>query len=803
MAKKTVRIVEKKGKGPKGHVVTTTVTSGRPRKGKKHNPPVRTIRRRDLGKSRGKHELGLSVSTPSNKDYDYTLIQSGADTRPFDASFDIAELSIAPVGSIVFSQSISAVAAAIMQQESNKDAAGNSTVSQTLVSGILNYMEYRFTKVQLRLLGRVPDEVSGELGVMFVPPGIKVTAENFVDLFDARAGSKPFPGCRRISLKDLNPSVHKGKWLTIDAEYRKGGRPIGLSEVTQDGVVGKIVIGMLSNALSSANTVYVANSSNPGPSSSSDQTIAPARVVGDLCLLNMHVEGHWIFTAPGQVPIDGAISALQIVVNESFDPLRAFQGNTSGDNSYVGGVVGGLTPPVVAEAVMNSIAQEKLRGGYIGPNTGMIGSPQTAYIFMTDGSGTIGNFFTASTIKSLANTVVEGVAEFFPPLVRQLVVWGGRTMIGVIDRLVNTQDGMLSKEQNMTAENHISTNTGAWPGNPNLGTALTPSQTHFTPGNNPDTSIPFSPAIQLMYNRMAEAPVGSVWRNLAFMIQRCLTLGIYPFFSTSTINALATVHTSVYQNQDIVELFLRDVGGIATWMPTLTMPASSAPDDFYSGIPLFMGSSREGSVQPGYVRSDNSLALGSAYQSRMGPTQIMLKRHAATPAPTGKHSAALVPAFLEIDFFSKILAPSAGWTDGSLNGMIATLIGDGADVFTMANAIASFMGHEVSIRDGRYIVITHKFTYAARASLNDDQWDPAHPLPLTVNDSGYCTIISEVDSEAPVTVMYLGSVMNEHCASYLGSDGLYHTRNISHDVSQWEDGDGALFFIEPSRCYSV
>lgn len=748
----------------------------------------------------------MSVRTPTSKDYDYTLIQSGADTRPFDASFDIAELNIGPKDTIVFSQSLSAVAAAIMQQESNKDSAGKSTVAQTMVSGILNYLEYRFTKVQLKLFGRVPDNVSGEIGVMFVPPGLKVTQANFTDLFNARAADKAFPGTKRISLASLCPQAHKGKWLTIEGEFQKGGRPIGLSEVTRDGVVGKIVIGMLSDALSGTNTVYVANSTNSQPASSTDQSVHAVKVAGDLCLLNMHVEGHWIFTAPGQVPDAGSISALEIVNNENFDPVRVYTGFGLTDSSYVGAPVTGQTPAIVADAVLNAIAQEKIRGGPPLSTNAVISldDKSIGYTFLEDSAGTIGNFFTSTTVKSIANTVVEGVSEFFPPLIRQLVVWGGRTMIGVIDRLVNTQDGMLAKEQNMTADNNITTYNGAWPGSPNLGQALTPCATHFTPGRNTFNGIPLSPAVQLIANKLGSAAEGSVNRNIFNMLTWALSNGIYPFHGTATTLPSAVLNLLPYINQDAMEVFIRDVGGAATWIPTLLTPAAGATDDYYAGVPLFFNASREGTIQPGYVRSDNSLTLGSSYQSRMGPTQLMIRKHPATPSPTnGKSDVLLVPAFLEFDMFARVLAPSDGWHDGSLNALIATLIAGGADVYAISHAVASFLGHEVSIRDGRWIGFSHKFTYAARAAWNVDAWDPEYPLPTVVNDSGYCTMQVEIDADAPVTIAYLGATMVEHMASVIGPDGKYYTRNITNDNSMWEDNEGALFWIEPAMCYSV
>lgn len=425
--------------------------------------------------------------------------------------------------------------------------------------------------------------------------------------------------------------------------------------------------------------------------------------------------------------------------------------------------------------------------------------------FLLDSGGTIGNFFTSTTVKTIANLAVEGVAEFFPPGVRQLVAWGGRTMVGVIDRLVNTQDGMLAKEQNMTADNQISISTGAWPGSPNLGLALTPTQTHFTPGRNTFNGIPLSPAVQLIANHLGAAENGSVHRNIFNMLTWCLSLGIYPFFATATAPAAATIAALPFENQDNLEIFLRSVGGLASWIPTILTPAAGATDDYYAGIPLFMNGTREGSLQSGFIKNNSQLTLAPAYQTSMGPKLMTIVGKATERR--GPSAKLIASDWVDIDFWGQINSPDdpiTPYRDGSFANLVDEVLTDfPGNIGKLTDICESFFGHRVSRLDGRWVIIEHKFTYAARAARSDSSpWSPRIALPPGANDSGYCTITIKVDSQALSPSTYFEFYFFEHLACSV-LEGKFRQRSIPSSQTSWDVDAGAMWYINPARCYSV
>jgi hypothetical protein len=777
-----VTIIEKNKKSgpkPKGR---------RPRK-----PTVRvmvTPKRVSLGKGKEKHlpkpgrskkSLGRAVHTPTAADHFYTEVQSKADTRPFDATFMSSELQGAQEGTILFNQTLSAVSMALMQQEFNKDAQGNLDAQQTLISGILNYLEYRFSELTIKLIDATAGGVKGKIGVMFVPQEMKVTASNFKEIMLARSGDKPYPGSRIIDLSTLGDK----KQVTINGEYLRGGRPVGLATTDKNGVVGRVVIGVIEQVLA---TAFGTNT----PASSSQSIEAPS-YAGKIAQLSFHVAGDWIFLAPGQVPGEGVLTALEIQAPLVGDTVHA---DPSGVGDFSAQYATGITPATVAQLLGNSIAVGQLRGAPPPSPVPMDESEPLKITFLTDSSGSIGQYFASTTVKAIGDVAVEFVGSFFPPGISQLVVWGGRTLVGVLDRIINTQDGMLAKEQTMATANTLNRQTGG-AGISGTGFHLTPSQVQFTPNQVPFNGVAFSSAMTELYNVMSAAPAGSPFKNVWWMVQHAVSLGIYPFAFTNLLAVAEPFLSQPIRINDIMELFVRNVGGVSTLFNTILQPQVGA-DDAFAGIPLFRSSAREATVQPGYVRFSPS-AYGELSQDYYSGPPLLHVYAEETPSPMGKTRAMAV--FPVLDFFSEVRTAGAGYRGGSYLGAISAMITAGRTVAEIASFTESFFGHDVSFT-GDLIHVTHRFTYASRAASTDGPGELSGftPLPAQVNDSGYCTLSFVIDAAADPGDYFNMMIWEhvEHLACH--SDGK-HFRSWSK--LGWTTGISALYWIEPDRCQSV
>lgn len=772
---------------------TTTVTVGkkgrRARRAQKKTVRVITapnkvkkLRSHEHKFGKSKRALGKAVHTSSPADHYFTEIQSQADTRPFDASFQSEYLTAQAEGSILFSQTLSAVSLALMQQEANKDANGVIDSQQTLVSGILNFMDYRLTELSVRLIDASAGGVSGKLGVMFLPHDVKVTKDNFSSLLLARAGNKAYPGTRIISMQELREE----KSIVVHGQFLKGGRPVGLSSPDKLGVIGKIVIGVLEPIL------VTPLSDQPGTSQDAQ---GAAQYNGKICQLAFHCAGEWIFLAPGQVPSADAIAALEVSL-----PLLATAERVDppGVGDWVSAYCTGVTPANVARLMANDIALGQLRNAPPPASTAVQLDTPMGITFLEDTGGSAGAYFGSSTFKFIGDAVVEGVASFAPPGISQLIVWGGRTMVGVIDRIINTQSGMLAKEQTMQVNNNIVKEVGNYRGTPDNGLGLTPSQTGFVPNAQPFGNVPLSQAVQALLNHVSQAEPGSVNKNIFWMVAHAMAQGIYPFAWTSFVPLGGTTLARTIRMQDIVELFIQNKGGVSTLLETVLVP-QVGQDDTFAGIPFFRHSNRETAVQPGYVRySPTATSTYLNNDAYSGPIQMRIY---VPPTERKLKNAPGDPAVI-IDFHPQASIPSEGWFEGSFMGTINEMLGDSATPVEVADYCESFFGHSVSVC-GTRVTINHTVGYAARAAWDGFAWSAQTiPIPTPANDSG-CGVFSITLDTSAAPYDYVNLLSWKHYELLATEATGKHFRSISSNVSDWTAGTGALYWIEPDRCQSV
>lgn len=741
----------------------------------KPNPPKakNTVPRKMPRIRRPKRQvLGVGIKTPSLRDYDYTLIQSRADTRVFDISTEVGTLPLGVKDQILFSQSLSAVSAALLQQETlgtTPQAQGN------IENALLNYLDYRFTEIKVSLKNASAVGVSGTFAIAFTPPNITFDKpEAFSKFVLGRASdSKPFPGTRIITIAELREK----KSIVINAEFQKGGRPIGLSGAVQAGqaTVGRMTVGMITDAL----VGELATNQQPSSSSSSEpQSVPQIIATGDLAIVSIDFKGEWIYYAPDQAATNDAVTALNVVNSINADTNHV---DPDGIGDWNAAFATGIAPPELIKLINNEINLNRLRGQPA--NTDFLRDGQPLRTFLATSGGTSAAFFTSSTVKTVGNLVLDAVASFAPPLIRQLIVWGGRTMIGLIDRYVNTQNSMKAKEQDVGVKNGTSSPQGAYP----LGLSLTPTALNFVPGAQPFNNVPLNYPVQQLADKLRIMPVGSIGRNIYTMLVQCLLMGIYPFPVFKSVPPGGNSANIAFSVGDEVEAFVNNTGGVPTLVSTVINNDVTPPTDSLAGIPLFTRRFSNSTALDnfGLSASSNARNLVTA-----GPIGLIM----TGAAPTGTAAQYIVPDF----YFSS--GPAAYETHEHFSALLNEIHpGYGSSPVNLATfemRLEQYFDHPVSVITSTVWAIALEFSYAARCSAvvtSLGTYAPADygidtPLPGDSQiDSGCCKFTVLVD----LTGVDYNTAVSFECVEYA---------RLDYDVLQGNDpGHPVYSSFDPNR----
>lgn len=650
------------------------------------------------------HAIDPTRGIVTPKDKEFSLIQSRADDWALSESFLVEQaLPLAPRGTIVWQQTLSPYTLATMQQHYVSDQEG------TIANAIRNYMDFDLTELEVQLLSATAPAVEADIAVVFTKPHITLTNESFTAFVDARTGpgGKPFPGVFLTTLSRLRSA----KRMCFQGEWQKGGRPIGLSGdlLAASSMVGRVYVGFMTNPVGlQINQTVAASSADTGMS----LAMPEAGVTGPFAQLKMRVRVNWIYRAPGQDISNLATTRLQSNITIAGIPVR-FDPVGFGDFSGLpasGVVPGNITPLVSGQA-------ESLL-----TNNATVSYQPSPVVSLANNDGTTNDFF-ATTIEFLSSAAIAGIEAFLPPGLGQLLVWGGRTMLAVADKYVNTQSGMLYKEKTVAANNGVSMTTGAGSGsNYRLG----PMTTTFTPGAASDSNLPLNQVCYGIMQALATAAGGSspdsvaaaLW-NMAHTAQQN---GFYPLFLTNGDGA----ERHSFSVNEIVDFFVHSIGGTPALSRTFTSPGSNA-DDALAGLPLH---------ESGFRNLTSSIA--SQFADREPPQRFMYIHNVGVPGPkTGRpddegvnRKAAVVTR--EIEFFDSLIWDAGGVPypaltyDGGVDGVLAV----GADY---PSRIAQFFGVEPA-NDGSLCV---EFAYACVAVEDSADWSIFIDRPEGVLDSGH------------------------------------------------------------------
>jgi hypothetical protein len=210
-----------------------------------------------------------------------------------------------------------------------------------LMTFIENYLSYRFNKFDMRLDSELSQFVEGQVAILFCPESMSVDSSNFVSIIQRRrADKKVYPGTFIVPLSKLRDA----KRMTFNGEFKKGGRPIGgtLADPSAGkSVVGKVVIGMFTDAYTGEATGIPTSSSSDGSGATAPITSQGTMYVGPIATLSMHVDMTFIYAAPGQLLPQGRITAVRTLLNWKGDYYHA---DPAGVGDYGGGIMNGVSP---------------------------------------------------------------------------------------------------------------------------------------------------------------------------------------------------------------------------------------------------------------------------------------------------------------------------------------------------------------------------------------------------------------------------------------------------------------------------
>lgn len=682
---------------------------------------------------RGKTVDGPRVQvTPADKQF--TFLQSRSDKLPFSEAFLVEQKEeMASAGSIVWQQTLSAYALAAMQQHYQENQSG------TILNALENFMQYDITELKVVLTNATAPGIDAEMALIFVPVDCQTeTPEQFLALVNKRRnGAKGYPGTHIFTLSQLRSK----KCLTFEGDWQRGGRPTGLSGdglLSASSIVGKCVLGFV--------TAPVVAAVFNGAASSSGVIIPEAETRGPLCQLAMHVKGNWIYTAPNQHFRRGQLirtrENIQFAgVSQRVDP--------NGIGDYDVALATGVTPEGMASLV--PILSESAPSN---PAEYSIFEPHS--LALEDGTT---NTLFSTTVEFIGESAVQAVAAFFPPVINQLVIWGGRALLGVIDTAINTQGGMLAKEKKMATDNHIG---GLGGGNDDT-FDLTPAAISFTPGAQGFNQVQSSPVVQQQYTQWANAATSapsSVAAAYKAVWDACIAKGIYPF----SMSADHDVTGRPFGINAIFDAFVQMTGGVPALSSTL-LQLGSRPDDALAGVPLCVTS-----VQP----------MVGTLASRYPPQNP-------------------IQTFMTIGYSAVTTEPYFSFWD-SLSATGLTFQGQPEDLLEQAIAlgepsfqvmVSQFFGREpVASPIADSVLLSYEATYAclgvgSTANPKTSVWSIEVDRPAGIHDSG-------------------------HISHSFNQDGTNHLTQAGHNISELltrhnapgEDEDGDLYPLDYSVVFA-
>lgn len=522
--------------------------------------------RKATGSSKPK-QLAGPVRTAPTQDYLFTELISNTDSTPFNTSFGLPVSPGSDAGTILLDEPISMVSLSIAEQRSASN--------QILQSALKNYKDYALNKLNLTITTRLPEFVSGQLGVIFAPPDVDINSSNAVSWIKSRStGSKFFPGTRVIKL------VGGSRTYTISGQWVHGAR-----SMISDEPIGRLIVfvyvPIVAAAVSTGDTSSV---SHPRP-----YLDKPFEAILD-------VGGHFLFRVPTQ-ELTGS-NFIQVRQNIPVSGRKLYYDQNGPINSF-GYASTGQAPLELAEAAYNTAVLRYQNKDSI--STGFLGG--VGYIAV-DGIQ-IPAVITA--METLAPLIDYGLEFFELPPVCSIAVVGAKAFFGQMDQVVGNVPSIAQKFNLMKNLNDTD-NSGA----PSVTSAggLSGANPVLNPSSNPNPlQLPYAAWPWGTRNVMATSPASSAANNDYQILNFLQGLGFYTDWILESATG-STPDSWNYSLSQLINVFMTHAGGVSSLLPIRAGWDLMSYTGSYAGIPLI---------------SFNDTDLGSA--SIYGPSTLNRVSH--------------------------------------------------------------------------------------------------------------------------------------------------------------------------------
>lgn len=565
---KTKKSQNKKKKSTKAVVVL--------QKGK--SPKIMTKRAMHKKKKSASKKLDQGVTVNPQRAKILRIEPKFTDRTPFSGTVVMEQkvISAPDAPSIIFESTISFLAAAREQNFTS-----NSTSLGSFAANAPNFLWFDCIRAYVNLEGNAAPMVNGS--VLFVSSPVPLNVAQLQLFLTNRQMRRGWArDVKELTFKQLET----GRSHRVPLNIVSGDRPIGINP-TPDEV--SPILGYFYVIQWNVPTSMGLGSNSTDPSAGSSTMVASTAVT-PFAKMELHMEGDLVYRCGGISDSTNVVEVEEESVQTTWVPVGTTTHGQGFDPKVGAPIQGPLTPDLASQA-QNALMLYGQNGVTSGDLN--LGGGRIAKYFIesvTLDSGEVITFLLTTIARAAFAYLSGGVSEIVGPVIQQLVIYGGKYLIGFVADRIGTPDTAKSKTVSFNTAN------GTYSDGPPIGKTLAVGEIAVPQSwHNGDGQANANRQYQVneCYLKGLQAPVNSVIRNLANAYWGAQFNGTYVHW---LIDNGGGPETKIMSMEDFV--VRRE--GVETLVPTVEA-SWTVPSDNLAGVPALFTRSVTASREIAYA----------------------------------------------------------------------------------------------------------------------------------------------------------------------------------------------------------
>jgi len=526
------------------------------------NPKIMTKRTMHKKKKAASKKLDQGVTVNPQRAKIFRIEPKFTDRTPFSGTVVMEQkvISAPDAPAIIFESTISFLAAAREQNFTS-----NSTSLGSFAANAPNFLWFDCKNAYVNLEGNAAPMVNGS--VLFVSSPVPLNGGQLQLFLTNRQMRRGWArDVKELTFKQLET----GRSHKVRLNLVSGDRPIGINPTPDDvsPILGYFYV-IQWNVPTSIG--LGSNSTEPAAATS---TMVASTAVTPFAKMELHMEGDLVYRCGGISDSTNVVEVEEESVQTSWVPVGTTTHGQGFDPKVGAPIQGPLTPELASQAqnALTLYGQNGVTSGDLN-----LGGGQIAKYFIQTvqlDSGEIITFLLTTIARAAFAYLTGGASEIVGPVIQQLIIYGGKFLIGFVADKIGTPDTAKSKTVSFNTAN------GTYSDGPAIGKTLAVGELAVPQAwRNGDGAANGSRQYQVneCLQKGLTAPANSVIRNLCNAVWGSQFQGAYPHW---LVDNGGGPETRIMSMED----FIVRREGVETLVPTLEN-RWAVPSDNLAGVP--------------------------------------------------------------------------------------------------------------------------------------------------------------------------------------------------------------------------